>query len=165
MTKIAKMLIADPTKCTGCRACEMVCSVKHEGVSNPTRARIKIMKWEPISLDVPIICQQCHDAPCVAVCPSGAMKLNTELATPIIDYDLCIGCRMCLSVCPFGAITVDAKKRRGIKGEPVQGGPICGKFCDTKAADYVEPLQTATKKKRQAAERFSELVQKYAHPE
>jgi Fe-S-cluster-containing hydrogenase component 2 len=35
-----KIMITDPEKCTGCRLCEVVCSVKHNGVSNPTLARI-----------------------------------------------------------------------------------------------------------------------------
>ncbi len=161
---MAKMLTVDPTKCTGCRACEMVCSVKHEGVSNPARARIKVIKWEPVLLDVPVVCQQCHDAPCVDVCPTRAMALDQELATPLINYDRCIGCRMCFSVCPFGAITVDHKKNRVIKCDLCQGDPTCVKFCDTRAITYVDPMQVASQKKREAAERFSELVQKYARP-
>ena len=43
---MAKILIVDHKKCTGCRLCELVCSVKHAGVSNPSRARLSIVKWE-----------------------------------------------------------------------------------------------------------------------
>lgn len=161
---MARMLTVDPARCTGCRACEMVCSVKKVGASNPARARIQVIKWEPVSLDVPVVCQQCHDAPCVAVCPTRAMALNQDLATPIINYDLCIGCRMCLAVCPFGAITVDGKTRQVIKCDLCLGDPTCVKFCDTKAIDYLEVAQVAAMKKRQAAERFSELVLKHGLP-
>ncbi|MBW1659925.1 MAG: 4Fe-4S binding protein, partial [Deltaproteobacteria bacterium] len=38
---MSKILVIDPEKCTGCRLCEQVCSVKHERVVNPYRARIK----------------------------------------------------------------------------------------------------------------------------
>ena len=41
---MAKALYIDHEKCTGCRLCELVCAVKHYGISNPERARIKVMK-------------------------------------------------------------------------------------------------------------------------
>jgi len=34
-----KILMIDYQKCTGCRLCELVCSVMHDGVSNPARSR------------------------------------------------------------------------------------------------------------------------------
>ena len=43
---MGKVLAISPEKCTGCRLCELVCSVFHDGVSNASRSRIKIMKWE-----------------------------------------------------------------------------------------------------------------------
>jgi len=43
---MGKVLAISPEKCTGCRLCELVCSVYHDGVSNAARSRIKIMKWE-----------------------------------------------------------------------------------------------------------------------
>jgi len=52
-----KMLIADPQKCTGCRICEIVCVVNKEGVSNPSRAHIAVVRWEDISLEMPMVCQ------------------------------------------------------------------------------------------------------------
>ena len=41
-----KVLTVDFEKCTGCRLCEQVCTVMHDGVSNPARSRIKVVKWE-----------------------------------------------------------------------------------------------------------------------
>jgi len=41
-----KVLMIDYEKCTGCRLCELVCSVMHDGVSNPARSRIKVMRRE-----------------------------------------------------------------------------------------------------------------------
>ena len=43
---MGKVLAINPEKCTGCRLCELVCSVFHDGVSNASRSRIKVMKWE-----------------------------------------------------------------------------------------------------------------------
>ena len=55
---MAKALYIDYEKCTGCRLCELVCAVKHYGISNPARARIKVMKWEQEGVYVPMSCQQ-----------------------------------------------------------------------------------------------------------
>ena len=71
-----KMLVMDPEKCTGCRLCEIVCSVKHTGVSNPARARIHVIKWDNEGFYMPMRCQQCKDAPCKAACPKDAIYLD-----------------------------------------------------------------------------------------
>jgi carbon-monoxide dehydrogenase iron sulfur subunit len=99
-----KILKVDFEKCTGCRLCELVCAVKHHNVSNPARSRIRIIKWESEGIYVPMVCQQCEDAPCVAACPAKALSRNPETGRVELDYDKCIGCRTCVSVCPFGAI-------------------------------------------------------------
>ena len=44
MEPMGKVLAITPEKCTGCRLCEVVCSVFHDGVSNANRSRIKIMR-------------------------------------------------------------------------------------------------------------------------
>ena len=41
-----KILLIDLEKCTGCRKCEMACSVFHIGANNPSRSRVKVMKWD-----------------------------------------------------------------------------------------------------------------------
>jgi Fe-S-cluster-containing dehydrogenase component len=42
----------------------------------------------------------CTDAACVKVCPSGALY-HTEYGTVGIHHDKCIGCKYCISACPF----------------------------------------------------------------
>jgi carbon-monoxide dehydrogenase iron sulfur subunit len=51
---MAKTLYIDYQKCTGCRLCELVCAVFHDGISNPSRSRIKVMKWEAEGLYIPM---------------------------------------------------------------------------------------------------------------
>ena len=89
---MAKVLMIDYEKCTGCRICEQVCSVKHEGVSNPARSRIKIVKWESEGRYVPVGCQQCESAPCMAICPVQALFRDEELPLlaplPATHYEL-----------------------------------------------------------------------------
>ena len=106
-----KVLKIDYQKCTGCRLCELVCSVSHHGVSNPARSRIKVVKWEAEGLYVPVTCQQCEDAPCISVCPVKATYRDGETGCVTIDYDICIGCRSCVTVCPFGARSYDTKDK------------------------------------------------------
>ena len=107
-----KVLMINYQKCTGCRLCELVCAVMHDGISNPTRSRIKVMKWESEGLYIPMSCQQCEDAPCMNVCPVKAISRDEDLGFVTVDYDVCIGCRSCVAVCPFGAMnynTIDKK--------------------------------------------------------
>jgi formate dehydrogenase iron-sulfur subunit len=49
------------------------------------------------------VCKHCVDAPCLEVCPTGAI-LRTEFDTVYINEPACNGCRDCVSACPFGVI-------------------------------------------------------------
>ena len=152
---MAKVLVIQYEKCTGCRLCELVCSVINEGVSNPSRSRIKVMKWESEGLYIPMTCQQCIDAPCMNVCPVKAISRDEALGRVIVDYDVCIGCRTCVSVCPFGAMNFDVTGRKVFKCDVCGGDPQCVRFCEEKAVDYVEADEVAVIKKRDAAHRLS----------
>jgi anaerobic carbon-monoxide dehydrogenase iron sulfur subunit len=152
---MAKALYIDYQKCTGCRLCELICAVKHHGISNPTRSRIKVMKWEQEGLYVPMSCQQCQDAPCMNVCPVKAISRDEELGRLMVDYDVCIGCRSCVAVCPFGAMSFNVIDKQVFKCDLCDGDPQCVRFCDRKAVDFVAPDDVSIDKKRVAAERLS----------
>ncbi len=159
---MAKVLVIDYERCTGCRICELVCSVKHEGVSNPARSRIKIVKWETEGRYVPMSCQQCESAPCQAVCPVTAISRDETLNRVMIDYDVCIGCRMCVAVCPFGSMAFDTLAKKVIKCDLCDGDPLCVKFCDVDAVQYVDASEQSTVKQVSAAEKWSGTMQKVA---
>jgi len=159
---MAKVLMIDYEKCTGCRLCELVCSVKHEGVSNPARSRIKIVKWEWEGRYVPMSCQQCESAPCMAICPVKAISRNGDMGRVEVDYDVCIGCRMCIAICPFGAMSFDTLARKVIKCDFCDGDPQCVRFCEPGAVQYVDAATVSTVKQVAAAEKFTGILQKVA---
>jgi carbon-monoxide dehydrogenase iron sulfur subunit len=157
-----KVLMVDHSKCTGCRLCEVVCSVKKNRAVNPARARIAVIKWESICVETPMLCQQCESAPCMAVCPVKALARDEVIGRVTIDYDLCIGCRFCVAACPFGAMGVDPLARKVIKCDLCDGDPTCVKFCETKALQYVDASTANIAKMREAAGKLSELLRKSA---
>lgn len=50
----------------------------------------------------PIQCMQCDDPPCVKACPTGATWTEPD-GIVVVDYDWCIGCRYCMTACPYWA--------------------------------------------------------------
>ena len=152
---MSKVLYVDHQKCTGCQLCELVCAVSHDGKSNPTRSRIRVVKWEAEGLYIPMTCQQCQDAPCMNVCPVKAISRNEQTAQVAVDYEVCIGCRSCVSACPFGAMNFNAVDRQVFKCDMCDGDPQCVRFCEVKAVDFIDADKVSIKKRRQAAERVS----------
>ncbi|MHA2089377.1 MAG: 4Fe-4S dicluster domain-containing protein [Candidatus Kariarchaeaceae archaeon] len=53
---------------------------------------------EPFNFPKP--CQNCQDAPCQRVCPTGA-TFQRDDGTVLIHHDYCIGCRICMAACPY----------------------------------------------------------------
>lgn len=154
-----KILFVDPEKCTGCRLCENACSLYHEKVSNPSRARIHIVKWENSGLYVPMVCQHCETPICETVCPMGAVSRDEKTGAVIIDRDLCIGCKLCVMFCPLGGVNVD-KERKILKCDLCGGDPVCVKFCIPGALQFLDANTINLKKRRIAAEKLSELMKK-----
>ncbi|MCL5266086.1 MAG: 4Fe-4S dicluster domain-containing protein [Chloroflexi bacterium] len=153
-----KVLVADYQKCTGCRTCEMACSLAHVRECNPAKSAVQIVKWEAEGLDVPIICQQCAEPACAGICPVRAINRDAATGALTIDYDTCIGCRMCLIACPFGALAYDVDRRRPIKCDLCNGDPKCVQFCEPRALTYSLPTEVEYARKRLAGRRLAEVT-------
>jgi len=155
-----KILFVDSEKCTGCRICESACSLHHEKVCNPTRARISIVKWETAGLYVPMVCQQCEDPICEIVCPMHAIERDEKTGAMLIDYDLCVGCRLCVTFCPFGGVNLDPRTGRIMKCDLCDGEPVCVEFCQPQALQYLSATAINLRKRRAAAEKLSDLMKR-----
>jgi len=154
-----KMVVVEYEKCTGCRNCEMACSVFHAQACNPTKSAVRIVKWEGEGLEVPVICQQCEDPACANICPVQAISRHADTGAMVVDGDLCMGCRMCIVACPFGAITLDRDRRQAIKCDLCGGvEPWCVRFCQPGALTYEPPPAISLHKKRIAARRLVEVL-------
>jgi len=159
---MSNALVIDYEKCIGCQTCQMVCSAKHEGVINPVQSRIKIVGREIGGEGVPMVCAQCESAPCQEICPVKAISRDEPLSRVAIDYDMCIGCRMCVAVCPFGAMSFDSIGRRVIKCDLCDGDPGCVKFCGYEALQYIDVSEQSGIKRKAVAEKLSTLMHKIA---
>jgi Fe-S-cluster-containing hydrogenase component 2 len=136
----------------------MVCSAQHEKVINPFQSRVKIIKWERDGEGFPTVCAQCLDAPCMDICPVKAISRDEALGRTRIDYEKCIGCRMCVAACPFGLVHFDTISRRVLKCDLCDGDPICARFCPYEALQYVDEAELGTPKRRGAAEKLREIM-------
>jgi len=133
-----KALAAEAKICAGCRTCEIICSLKHEGKVDLERARIWVKANPFIGSFIPQICRHCADAPCLYACPEGAMGLDANHGTVILDEEKCTGCKICLPACPFRVIRFDDRVGKAFKCDLCGGEPECVKWCPVNALGAVD---------------------------
>jgi carbon-monoxide dehydrogenase iron sulfur subunit len=152
------ILLVDPEKCVGCGLCALACSLAKEGEFSLGKARIQTIWIPETSMNVPMLCEHCQKPVCAEVCPVEAISRNEQTGAIVLDPDLCIGCKMCLIACPFGAISIDLKSKTMIKCDLCDGDPECVKHCVYGALSFTRPEEATYAKRRQAAQRLAECV-------
>src|SRR5512134_4008999 len=112
------VLVVDLDRCTGCQSCVIACHAENNVpiVGEKQAAYGRWMHWIIIqrywegkhpnvkARFMPVMCQQCTEAPCEPVCPVFATYHNEEGLNAQI-YNRCIGTRFCGSACPYKART------------------------------------------------------------
>lgn len=113
----------DLSRCIGCRRCVYACAKENNLSRDPQIHWIRVLEQEKakgVDLDdvnpyynpdevpreghfyMPIACQQCRNSPCTKACPVKATWQEPD-GIVVVDYNWCIGCRMCMAACPYGA--------------------------------------------------------------
>lgn len=153
-----KVLIVDHEKCSGCKVCEIICSLYREDQVNPMKARLHVVTWETEGTDIPMVCQHCEKAPCAEICPVKAISRDQNTGAMVIDENSCIGCRMCVHACPFGAPLVRPDTGKVTKCDLCDGDPKCVQFCVTGALQFLPASKAVLQKKRTAAKKYGDLM-------
>jgi len=121
-------VLVDYSLCTGCRLCEIACSLKHEGVIWPAASRITVYEDYP-GCPVPHYCVQCPDYPCVSACPTKALKVDQNTGAVLVDTSLCTLCSSCVQACPGRVPKVVKGKQYVLICDLCGGDPACVKEC------------------------------------
>ncbi|MBI4320376.1 MAG: 4Fe-4S dicluster domain-containing protein [Chloroflexi bacterium] len=107
-------MVVDVDRCTGCQACVVACQAENNIPTNTEETYLQHRAHEWIRVErywvgeypdikarfLPVLCQQCANAPCEPVCPVYATHrsddgLNTQV------YNRCVGTRYCGNNCPW----------------------------------------------------------------
>lgn len=128
------MIKISPDLCTGCRICEIVCSLAHEGVIAPKRSRIRIRSDWPHPEKISV-CIACEPKKCIEVCPEGALSWKDCLE---MEEDKCVVCLLCVEACPYHGIHTEDSKKFPFFCDTCRGEFQCVIWCPTKAVDKVK---------------------------
>ncbi|SDC00107.1 MULTISPECIES: 4Fe-4S dicluster domain-containing protein [unclassified Candidatus Frackibacter] len=109
------VMVIDLHKCAGCGACVISCKNENnvqEGFYWGHYTHKTVGKFPNVSYEfIPTLCNHCDNAPCVEVCPVGAMHKDEDgTGLTLHDPDKCIGCKRCQKADPYGVINYNKTK-------------------------------------------------------
>ncbi|MFX0083579.1 MAG: 4Fe-4S dicluster domain-containing protein [Candidatus Hodarchaeota archaeon] len=144
-----RVLAIQSDNCNGCHLCELACSSTKEGEFILYKSRIRVVTNGLEGWSRPVVCLQCEEPMCMAVCSVDAIyKIKSPQGDNIvsIDKEKCIGCHQCVVVCPFGAIEY-LKEEKAIKCDLCGGSPVCVNFCFYDCLNFIELSDEAYQKR------------------
>ncbi|MFC1853129.1 4Fe-4S dicluster domain-containing protein [candidate division CSSED10-310 bacterium] len=140
-----RVVLYHEERCLNCGSCELACSISHTVSQNLVQAVLAgetavRRRWLRLAdqSKVAINCQHCEPAACVDACIAGAMHKGSGAET-IHDPDKCVGCWMCIMVCPFGALKRISDQKIVVKCDYCAGQEqlACFQNCPTKAIEIM----------------------------
>ena len=143
-------LFQDQKKCIGCQACMVACKSRQALPPGPFPCTVVTVGPKWVS-DLPRIaftfmpCFHCEKPWCAAACPTGAMQQRGEDGIVSVDAELCVGCKACMSACPWGAPQWNPETRKVAKcdlcRDRVEAGekPACVTVCPTNCLHFGTP--------------------------
>ncbi len=148
---MTKKIYYDVNKCLACKSCEFACAIGHSSskdllsfIKNKEKTKPAVKVHFASNKNYPIACRSCIDHPCVSACIAAALSFDSKDGRVIYDKDRCVGCWMCVMVCPYGAIRPDQTAKIPIRCDFCEGEdePRCVKACPT-GAIFVEAEEEA----------------------
>ena len=129
MTRKEKIwILRNYGNCSGCRRCEIACSVKHEGKIWPEASGIRVFMLVP-GVEIPHLCFQCEDYACVKACPMQALSVNDRTGAVNVDVSRCTACGLCVKACPGSVPHIHPEGNRVVICDLCDGKPRCVEVC------------------------------------
>lgn len=153
--------VIDHSKCIGCHACTVACKSENQVPVGSFRTWVKYTEageFPAVKRSFAVLrCNQCTAAPCVTICPTGALEKRLD---GIVDVNpkACIGCKSCMQGCPYDALYIHPDKGTAEKchfcaHRAEQGlAPACAVVCPTEAiipGDFHDPESRVSRLKRE----------------
>jgi len=85
------------------------------------------------------------------ICPTGALGRKETDGMVLVNPDLCIGCAMCVNVCPVGGVTLDPVDGVASKCDLCGGDPQCVTYCPAKVLKLTDAGQLASHRMKEYA--------------
>ena len=104
-------MVIDLAKCKNARKCVEGCQKGHNLSPDQEWLNVFLMKDNEASEPYwfPRQCFHCDIPPCVKVCPVGATFKRQDNIV-LVDFDRCIGCKFCMTACPYSVRIFNWKK-------------------------------------------------------
>ncbi|MDD6730918.1 4Fe-4S dicluster domain-containing protein [Hugonella massiliensis] len=97
-------MLINTKKCVGCYTCVAACQRQNNLLPSEQFIRFEEREtgvYPTLNVEtIPLQCMHCEDAPCAAVCPTGAAHIGTDGIVQV-DQGRCIGCKYCMAACPY----------------------------------------------------------------